>query len=197
MTSDPRLQQAFDSFDAYNSRDPHEEEFDGKKYPKELLYAMRMSERLQAYAPDAPQAVKLAARCQHIGRWEIPRNSYPMDRKGYLQWRSKLALYHSELASAILKTCGYSNEEIERVTFLLQKKQLLHHHPDTQLVEDVICLVFIEHYLEDFAMRHDDDKVVDILRKTIKKMSPRALEESAVITVSARMKSLIGLAVNG
>jgi hypothetical protein len=195
MSSDTRLQQALTSFDAYNSRDPHEEEFDGKKYPKELLYAMRMSERLQTYRPDAPEAVKLAARCQHIGRWEIPRNSYPMDRKGYLQWRSKLAMYHAGIASDILRKCGYGEENIEHVKFLLQKKQLLQHHPDTQLLEDVICLVFIEHYLEDFALRHDDDKVVDILRKTIKKMSARALEEAANIPLRDRMKSLISQAV--
>ena len=83
-----RFEKAFAQFDSYNSDDPNTEEFEGKSYPKELLYAMRMSERLDLFMPDAPEYLKLAARCQHIGRWEIPRNSYPMDKKGYLQWRN-------------------------------------------------------------------------------------------------------------
>lgn len=190
-----RLQAAFAGFDAYNARDPHTETSDGKTYPKELLYALRMSEKLAQYHPDAPESVQLAARCQHIGRWEVPRDTFPMDRKGYLQWRSHLALYHCSIAEKILLSCGYDQALIDKVKFLLQKKELFQHNPDTQLLEDVICLVFVEHYLEDFAAQHDDEKVVDILRKTIKKMSQRGLESAAQIRTSDRVKSLIGQAL--
>lgn len=195
MTSS-RLQKAIAAFDAYNARDPHEEEdAGGKKYPKELLYAMRMTDRLNRYEPGAAEHIRLAVRCQHIGRWEIPRNSFPMDRKGYLQWRTRLAAYHCGIASAILEECGYDSETIDKVKFLLQKKQLLQHHPETQILEDVICLVFIEHYLDDFARHHEEEKVVDILRKTIRKMSPRALKESTGIPLSEHAKSLVAKAL--
>ena len=195
MSSADKLQCAFTEFDNYNSNDPHLEVHDGKQYPKELLYALRMSERLNAYQPDAAEHIKIAARCQHIGRWEIPRNSFPMERKGYLQWRSKLALYHSEISSGILERCGFDPATIEQVKFLLQKKQLVQHHPDIQVLEDVICLVFIEHYLHDFALQHDDDKVVDILKKTIRKMSPRALSEVGKISMTEKVKILVQQAV--
>ena len=190
------LQCAFDAFDAYNSNDPHTEEVDGKKFPKELLYSLRMTDRLNLYEPEAPMHLKLAARCQHIGRWEIPRNTFSMDRKGYLQWRSKLVLYHAEIATRILTSCGLENNVIEKVRFLLQKKELRQHHPETQILEDVICLVFIEHYLDDFAIQHDDEKVIDILKKTIPKMSSRALNEAANIKLSPKAADLLQRALN-
>jgi hypothetical protein len=196
MNPEDKLSQAFSAFDAYNSKDPHREEADGKVYPKELLYSLRMSERLDRYAPDAATHIKLAARCQHIGRWEIPRNSFPMDRKGYLQWRSKLSFYHSEIASKILTEYGYDAQTIESVKFLLQKKQLIQHHPETQLLEDVVCLVFIEHYLHAFALQHEDEKVIDILKKTIKKMSPRAMQEAIKIPMSEKVKPLVQAAAS-
>jgi hypothetical protein len=192
---DEKLQNAFDAFDQYNARDPYREVINGKSFPKEMLYGIRMTERLSQYKPDASEAVVLAARCQHIGRWEIPRSSFPMDRKGYLQWRSKLAIHHADIASRILKQVGYNEHIIEKVKFLLQKKELRQHHPETQVLEDVICLVFIEHYLDDFASQHDDDKVVDILRKTIVKMSPNAIEEVSRIKTTDRVQKLLGLAV--
>lgn len=177
-------------FDAYNSNDPHHEQFDGKTYPKELLYARRMSERLDVTAPKSPEYLKLAARCQHIGRWEIPRESYPMDRKGYLQWRSTLKTHHATIAGEILADCGYGEEIIDKVKFLLLKKEL-NRNADTQLLEDVICLVFIEFYLDDFAAKHDDSKVIDILQKTMKKMSSKAISEAGAIAVSEKTAGLI------
>lgn len=187
------LLKAFASFDAYNAKDPNIEEYDGKKYPKELLYATRMTERLNQFAPGAGEHVQLAARCQHIGRWEIPRNSYPMDRKGYLQWRTILKQHHADIAEKILGECGYDSNIIDIVKFLLLKKQL-HTNPDTQLLEDIVCLVFVEYYLEEFASRHEDEKVVDILQKTLKKMSPRAIEQAGAIVKSERVKKLLAQA---
>jgi hypothetical protein len=195
MSLDEKLKCALSAFDDYNSKDEHVEEHDGKKYPKELLYAMRMTERLNAYAPNTPIHIQLAARCQHIGRWEISRSSFPMDRKGYLQWRSKLAVHHAQIASEILAGCDFDSATIEQVKFLLQKKELRQHHPDTQLLEDVICLVFIEHYLHDFALQHDDEKVIDILKKTIQKMSARALGEATKLKMTEKVSALVQQAV--
>lgn len=193
MHDKKQFEKAIALFDAYNSGDPNREKLNDQEAPKEFLYAVRMTSKLNHYAPDAPEHVQLAARSQHIGRWEIARDSYPMDRKGYLQWRSQLAIHHAKVAEKILEECGYAPETIEKVKFLLQKKQL-HHNPETQLLEDVICLVFIEFYLEDFAREHDDDKVIDILKKTLKKMSPRAIQEALKIPVSNHIGGLIAKA---
>jgi len=193
MARTQQMEQAFSHFDVYNYRDPHAETWKGKSFPKELLYSIRMSERLEKFAPDSPEHVKLAIRCQHIGRWEIPRNSYPMDRKGYLQWRNELKFHHAKIAAEILKTCGYGDEMIEKVRFLLLKKEL-NRNAETQLTEDVICLVFVEHYLDEFASKHEDEKVIDILQKTMKKMSPRAIQEVSNIRVSPKVAELIARA---
>jgi hypothetical protein len=149
-----------------------------------------MTERLNKYQSDVPEYIQLAARCQHIGRWEIPRSSYPMDKKGYLQWRNTLKFHHAKIAEQILSSCGYDTVTIEKVKSLVLKKEL-QTNADTKLLEDVICLVFIEHYLDDFASQHDDDKVVDILRKTLKKMTPKAINEVGNITISPRIASLV------
>ena len=193
MITSALFQKAFAAFDAYNSGDPHQEEFQQQQHPKELLYARRMTEQLNVFAPESPEYVQLAARCQHIGRWEIPRATYPMDRKGYLQWRSQLKIHHAEIAEKILNDCGYDSDTIEKVKFLVQKKQLSH-NPETQLLEDVICLVFVHYYLEDFAQRHDDEKVIDILKKTLKKMSPHAIDETLKLPMTSKIRSLINQA---
>jgi len=183
-------QKAFAAFDLYNSKDPNIETFQEKPMAKELLYAMRMTEKLNAFSPASPEHVQLAARCQHIGRWEIPRSTYPMDRKGYLQWRNELKTHHSKIAEKILSDCGYAADLIEKVKFLVQKKQLFQ-NPETQLLEDVICLVFVHYYLSDFAQRHEEEKVIDILRKTLKKMSAHAIDEAHKLPMTQEIKGLI------
>ncbi len=149
-----RLSQAFAIFDKANTADPNTETYQGRTYPKELLYALRMTERLNEFEPSASETLKLTARCQHICRWEIPRESYPMDRLGYLRWRQDLKKFHAEKAGQILKEVGYNQEMIDKVGFLLEKKQLKK-HPETQTLEDVICLVFLEFYFEAFSKKYD------------------------------------------
>ena len=190
MSISDRFDQAIATFDKYNASDPHQEVAGDNSFPKELLYAQRMSERLDRFAPESAEVLRLAARSQHIGRWEIPRDAYPRDRKGYLQWRNALKEHHAKIAAQILSDCGYENEIIEKVKFLLLKKEL-HKNADTQLLEDIICLVFVQYYLDEFAAKHDDEKVVDILRKTIKKMSPKAIEEVGSVPLSQKIKSLL------
>jgi Domain of unknown function (DUF4202) len=193
MSLNEKLARAFATFDAYNSNDPNLDIFEGESYPKALLYAMRMTARLDHFAPDAPEYLKLAARAQHVGRWEIARDAYPMDKKGYLQWRNAEKFHHAEIAQQVLSSCRYDQELIDKVKFLLLKKELKT-NVDTQLLEDVICLVFIEFYLEAFAAKHEDDKVVDILRKTLTKMSPHAITEALKIPVSSKIEMLIAKA---
>ena len=118
-----KLTKAFEFFDEANSNDPHTEKWKGKAYPKELLYAIHMTNKLHGFAPNPSEALQLTARCQHIRRWEIPRESYEMDRTGYLRWRQDLKKFHAEIAGGILKAVGYGQETIDRVTFLLEKRQ--------------------------------------------------------------------------
>ncbi|MGC1242831.1 MAG: DUF4202 domain-containing protein [Chryseosolibacter sp.] len=185
-----RFEQAMAAFDAYHQKDPNTEMVDGKSLPGELLYAQRITTRLADVAPDAGEAVRLAARCQHIGRWEIPREKYPMDRKGYLQWRNEEKAHHARIAEKILSVCGYDQAVIDKVKLLVLKKEL-YSNEDTQLLEDVVCLVFVEHYLEAFAAKHDDDKVVDILQKTMKKMSAAGKHALTQLKLSPKILGLI------
>ncbi len=161
-------------FDAANAEDPNLDE----GQPKELLYAQRMSAMLARFAPEAPESVQLAVRAQHIQRWKTPRSSYPMDRQGYLQWRTGLYRFHAETAGRIMRESGYEEAMIGRVQAAVGKKGLKV-NAETQLLEDVTDLVFLEYYLAGFAAQHpdyDEAKWIDILRKTWQKMSQEARE---------------------
>lgn len=168
-----RFDAAIAAFDAANAEDPNKEIVAGKALPKELVYAQRMSEMLDRFAPDAPESVRLAVRAQHIQRWKTPRNSYPMDRQGYLQWRTGLYKFHADTAARLMLEVGYDDETIERVRTAVGKKGLKV-NAETQMLEDVTDLVFMEHYLEGFAAQHpdyDEARWMEIIRKTWKKMS--------------------------
>lgn len=176
MSTQAIFNQAIALIDAANGADPNQETFDGRTWPKELLYSHRMSDMLQRFAPEADDAVKLAIRAQHIQRWTSPRDAYPMDREGYLQWRKDLYKFHADTAAGLLAQAGYGEAVIERVKQAVGKRGLKI-NPDTQLLEDVTALVFIEHYLLDFAAKHpdyDEAKWRGIIRKTWEKMSRRA-----------------------
>ena len=169
------LDEVLRRFDEENAEDPNQEVVNGQPLPKELVYGQRMSARLAAFAPDAPETVKLAARAQHIRRWEVPRDSYPEGRAGYLKWRTDLYKRHADIAAGIMRDARYDDETIERVRTLLRKRGLKT-DPDVQLMEDVICLVFLEHYFHDFAPKHDEEKLIPIVQKTWNKMTEKAHE---------------------
>jgi hypothetical protein len=192
--TDQQLQQAFAAFDAANREDPNTEVVDGQAQPKELVYAQRMSQQLNEFCADASPVVQLAARAQHICRWKIPRTDYPMDRPGYHRWRTELGKFHADTAAAILAKQGVDPELIERVKTLLQKRKLKQ-DPEVQLLEDVVCLVFIRHYLADFARKHDEEKLLDIIRKTWKKMSPKGQEAALSLALPEDLTTLITRAV--
>ena len=190
MQQKTQFQQAIAQFDILNSQDPTKEIYDGKQYPKELLYAQRMSEQLLQFVPNASEELQLAARCQHICRWEIPRSTFPLGRKGYNQWRSRLKTFHAEKAAEVLTSIGYEKEVIERVRFLVLKKQLKK-DVETQALEDIICLVFLEYYFEKFKAKHPKEKVIDILRKTWRKMSTEGQQVALQLPLSTTSKQLI------
>ncbi len=162
--------------DAVNSEDPNLVAVDGKQWPKELLYAHRMLDMLQRFKPNTDDAMKLAIRAQHIQRWQYPREGYPMNRIGYLQWRKDLYKFHANRACELLSEAGCDEKTIERVKDAVAKKGIKE-NPDTQLLEDIADLVFIEHYLAEFADKHpeyDEQRWLEIIGKTWKKMSQQA-----------------------
>ena len=189
-----RFQAAIERIDAANLEDPNREVWEGQQRPKELLYAQRMSESLENLAPNAPEVVRLAVRAQHIERWRIPRSEYPKDRQGYRRWRTDLGRFHADKAAAILRQVGYGPETVGRVQSLLQKKQLKA-DPDCQLLEDVICLVFLRYYFADFAEEHDEAKLINILRRTWKKMSPRGQRAALDIKPPGPLRTLVEKAI--
>ena len=190
MPPSEQFDRAIERFDAANREDPNLEVADGVEQPKELLYARRMTAGFDRFSPDAPEAVRLAARCQHIRRWTIPRTDYPEGRNGYRRWRTDLARFHASTATAILREVGYDDATVARVESILRKERLKT-DPDVQLLEDVICLVFLEHYLSDFAPKHDEEKLLEVLRKTWLKMSDDGRRAARALDLAPDLRALV------
>jgi hypothetical protein len=187
--------------DAANAEDPRMDTEAGKPVPRELLYGQRMADMIGRYAPEADDVMKIAVRAQHIQRWKTPRGSYPMTREGYLAWRTGLYKFHAETIGQLMKQAGYDDASIERARQAVGKRGLKV-NPDTQMLEDVTDLVFIEHYMLEFAGQHaeyTEDKWLDIVRKTWKKMSERAhaYALSGQLKLPAPLVPLITKAVTG
>ena len=181
-----KFRAAIAAFDAANAQDPTQI----AGVPVELLYARRMTDWLNRLYPDAGELLHLAARSQHIRRWMVPRSKYPMTRAGYHQWRTFLYSFHADTAAEILRNIGYDDTTIFRIRSLL-KKEKLKADPEMQMLEDVVCLVFLESYFADFAARHDEEKVIGILRRTWKKMSPHAHAAALELPLSPAARQLV------
>ncbi len=169
LANQERITQAIALFDAANAEDPNQDE----GQPKELLYARRMTEMLGRFAPQADEVAQLAARAQHIRRWTVPRGNYPLGKPGYFAWRTGLYRFHAETAGELMQQAGYDAATIARVKAAVGKLDLKT-NPDTQLLEDVSCLVFIEHYMLGFAgqqAEYTEEKWLGIIRQARKKMS--------------------------
>ena len=191
VLSADRYARAIARVDAVHAGDP---EKDAAGRPKELLYAQRMSAWLAKLAPDASEALRLAVRCQHLRRWAIARSDYPEGKVGYLRWRREEALAHAALAGELLAQAGYDAEAVKRVQSLV-KKERIKRDPDAQLLEDTSCLVFLESEFAAFAPKHEEGKLVDILRKTWAKMSPRGREAALGLKLAAPLRAIVERAV--
>jgi hypothetical protein len=185
-----KLDIAFQQFDNYNKKDPHVFTWDGLSYPQEYFLALKLSEWVTRLAPNASEELLLASRCQHIGRWEIPRDSYPEGREAYLKWRRDLGLYHAEKSAAILKEVGYNEQQIERVKQIIQK-QKIKVDEEVQVMENALCLVFLEFQYADFYPKHTPEKVINILRKSLLKMDARGHQYALSLNYSEEGLSYI------
>lgn len=193
--ADPvRFAEAIRRFDEENARDPNTLEINGERLPRELVYARWLTEWVLRLCPQASEALRLAARCQHLRRWEIPRESFPMDRAGYLRWRTTLQRFHAEQSARILREVGYPEEIVRRVQELNLKKGLPH-DPEMQVLEDALCLVFLEHQLEDLASRISEDKLVNALARSWKKMSAAGRAAALDLHYSERVRPLLARAI--
>ncbi len=172
-----KLETAISLIDAANDKDPNQDtDTEGKGWAKESLYAHRMTDMLRRYQPEADDAMQIAARAQHVERWKSSRQDYPEGRQGYLQWRANLYKFHAETAGNFMAEAGYDEETIERVKKAVGKRAVKV-NPDSQMLEDVASMVFIEYYMLPFAEKHpeySEEKWIDIIQKTWKKMSDRA-----------------------
>jgi hypothetical protein len=189
-----RLANVLGAIDAANACDPVAGMVDGVAAPRALIYGQRMSKVLAVYQPDASEALQIATRAQHIERWIIPRESYPEGRIAYLKWRKDLQHHHAKRMAGIMGEAGYGPGEISRVGSLLHKERLKY-DAEVQTLEDVVCLVFLQYEAPEFIGKHDDGKVRDILAKTARKMSPRAIVEAAKLTLDTRLQRLMGEAL--
>lgn len=177
-------------FDEENSRDPNMETVDGISSPRELVYARWLTDWVRKLCPEASEELRLAARCQHLCRWMIPRSSYPMTKPGYLQWRHKLKQFHADKSGEILRECGYAEEQIQRVQNLNLKKNFPS-DPESRILEDALCLVFLERQLADLIAKSTEDKVINAVQKSWGKMSPAGQAEALKLSYGPREKLLL------
>ncbi len=186
-----RVRRCMEMFDAANAEDPNR---DASGAPKELAYARQMSAWLVRLEPNAPDEVRLAVRAQHIRRWEIPRDSYPAGRSAYLAWRRNLGRFHADTAGAIMRDCGVDDDTVLRVQAIIRKERFKTDRL-AQLLEDVACLVFLDHYFAPFAGDQAEDSMVNILRKTWKKMSKAGRAAALQIEYSPQCQALLDKAL--
>ena len=178
-----KLNLAFEKYDNYNRQDPTSYTYKNEIYPQEYFLAMKLYEWVLKLDPNASEELLLASRSQHIGRWKVARAQYPEGRVGYLDWRRDLAKFHADKSSAILQEIGYNQIQIDRVRHLILKKKIKV-DPEVQLLENALCLVFLEFQYEDFFPKHEPEKIVNILRKSLLKMDKTGHEQALTIHYS-------------
>jgi hypothetical protein len=190
MTDSQRFQRAIERFDQENSRDPNMEVVDGVAKPRELVYAERLTDWVLKLKPDASEPLRLAARCQHICRWTIPRDTYERTKAGYLRWRADLKKFHAQKTGEILREVGYPEDIVARVQALNLKKDFPQ-DPDSRVLEDALCLVFLQYQFAELASRSADEQMINALRKSWNKMTEQARAEAVKLQYGPRERALL------
>ena len=190
-----RLKNTLKAIDAMHSQDPEQEEINGESIAAELLYAQRMTKWMEKLEDNPSEAVQIAVRSQHLCRWEISRKEYPMDRPGYLKWRTDLGKLHAEKAAEAMLANGYDDETVDTTKKII-RKQNLKNSPEAQVMEDCACLVFIENGFLDFAAKYPEEKVIDIVQKTWGKMSDKAHDAALKLSLPEEALTIIKKALS-
>jgi hypothetical protein len=189
-----RFEAAIRRFDEENARDPNCELVDGQQLPRELVYSRWLTDWVVRLAPNASEPLRLAARAQHLCRWMIPRDSHPMTRAGYLRWREALKHFHARRAGELLQEVGSPPETVTRVQTLIRKENFPD-DPEVRVLEDALCLVFLERQFRALADKSTPDKMVNALRKAWKKMTPAAQALALKLPHAARERALLDQAL--
>jgi len=190
MMENNRFVRVIAAIDAANARDPNTIEVEGRLEPAELVYGRRMSDTLTRMAPDASEHLRIAVRGQHIERWTSPRKGYPDGRTGYLQWRKHLAEFHASRVAELMAAAGFGADDVARVRSLVRKERLKS-DAEAKMLEDVACVVFLEHYLGAFMTKTGEEKLAGILAKTWNKMSPLGHEHALKLVLPPRVSVLL------
>lgn len=191
-----RLQDALAAIDAANAGDPNTVLVDGTERPKELAHAELVCEWVRKLDPEATEAQILAARAHHLRRWTLPRDDFPEGRSGYLRWRTQLKRQHADEVGEILRAAGYGEDVIQRVQQIVRKEKLSR-DPQVQVHEDALCLVFLQTQLDGYADEWGDEKTIEILQKTARKMGPKGLAAAAELPLSEDGARLLQEALAG
>jgi len=193
MTSS-RLENTLIAIDNINREDPKSILIDGQAIPNELLYGQYMTTCLQQYWPNSHELLQIAVRAQHIKRWHLKRDEFPEGKAGYLNWRKELGRYHASLTKSLMLENGYTEEDSEKTASILRKEKLKS-NSDTQTLEDVACLVFLQHYFDEFSAKHTEEKIIRILQMTWGKMSEEAHNIALSLTLPDHLAALVGKAL--
>lgn len=189
----PNLDLALQRIDAAHSEDPNKITPPGStsEVPYEIHYAQKMTAYLDKRSPNASPNLRIAIRAQHFRRWEVPRSSYPMTRIGYHQWRTFLKKRQGEQVAQITRDCGFPEEDSKRIEALIRKEGLKEGDEEAQILEDVACLVFLDDQFEEFKEKHDEDKIVNILKKTWVKMSKTGQDMALEMNMDVDSRRLV------
>lgn len=190
-----QLKNVLQAIDRMNSQDPNVTIVDNIEHPKELLYSQYMSECLAQHWPDADQYLQIAVRAQHIKRWHLKRSDFPQGKQGYLTWRKALGMFHAQTAKELMIDYGYEDLEAESTARIIRKEQLKT-NSQSQTLEDVACLVFLQHYFEEFAAKHSEEKIIRILQLTWKKMSDQGHDIALTLTLPKHLAALVEKALS-
>ncbi|GAB7359833.1 hypothetical protein MBLNU230_g7363t1 [Neophaeotheca triangularis] len=198
MSPQPDFQKARNAIITAHSEDPNKHTTsDGQEMPYEVHYAEKMEHYLAKRAPESSEVLKLAVCGQHFRRWEVPRDNYPRTKVGYHTWRTHLKKRQAEGVGQILDESGYPLEDTERCMALIKKEGLKQGEDEVQVLEDVACLVFLDDQFDEFRVKHDEDKIVNILKKTWGKMSKQGQDMALEIPMTDECKALVGRALEG
>ena len=196
MANSGRYERAIAAIDAGNGDDPNVVTVRGRTGPKEVLHAGLVSEWVERLQPDAPEPLRLAARGHHYRRWTVPRSSAPAGRAGYLKWRKARQEDQARELGELLAGAGYDDATVNRVQAIVRKENLAN-DAEVQVLEDALCLVFIETQFAELAAKLDRPKMVDVVRKTLKKMSAEGQAMALSLPLPAADRALIEEATRG
>ncbi len=194
MKTSTQLTALLSAIDDINRQDPKLISVENSPQPQALIYGQRMSQCLNKHWPEADETLQIAVRAQHIKRWHLKRSEFSAGKKGYYQWRIALAKYHAQLTEELMRKQGYDAEQAAQTATMIRKENL-QTNPNSQTLEDVACLVFLQHYLENFAKHHHEDKIIHILQKTWEKMSERGQNITLSLPLSDNLNYLLNRAL--